>query len=209
MKQLKSVLIFLVILLSSFATFANEDVFKSPYFDAAKVYQSKDLVLNDTLEFIEFDISDVQFVNASKDILQAGSNSKKKISALDESTGNLGKLPKIFYQSLKKQIHLQEAPLTLYSNNSPGYANPLQLKIKIKSIHLDAHSQDELGQYQQPIRIRIFGELIDKKSKTTLVKFYDSAKTNFVLGNNNAAKTYENLSQTMMEHLALYLRAQY
>lgn len=184
---------------------------KNKHFDAIKLYADRDFVLNDTIEFSLFDMSELKFVNDSKSINAEVENQEKEqsISALEESKAVLEKLPSHFYRALKNSISTYRVPVTLHASESPAFAKPLQLYIKIKHIHLKPHQRQEDGTLKQPIELRVYGQIKDKKSGETLVKYYDSSSSKFLLASNQATKAYESMADNLMRNLAQYLRTKY
>lgn len=172
---------------------------KDKYFDALKPYADKDLVLNDYLEFSVFDLSEIKFLDETIHKTSSGQTEIKEI---------LPEVPKYFYRALKREILRQKVPVTLFPTDSPAHAKPIQLYVKIKLIHLKA-TVTEKDVLFQPVLLRIYGELKDKKTGLTLTKFYDSAQSKFVLGAKKADVVFQNMSQELMMDLAGFLRTKY
>ena len=176
-------------------------IVKSKHFESLKLYSEKDFVLKDALEFSIFDMSDIKFIN--------NSTVSENFNALKEVNTVLESFPKHFYANLKNQIIEQRVPVTLYSDASPSYTKPLKLYIKIKRIHLAPRVENNDGTYTQPLSLRIYGQIKDKKNDQTLVKFYDSAQAEFVLGGKDASLAVSDLTMSLMKNLSLYLRTKY
>ncbi|OVE82754.1 hypothetical protein BVY03_00180, partial [bacterium K02(2017)] len=172
-------------------------------FDAAQIKSDRDYVLNDTIEFALFDISELKLINQSKKIKL----NKKVIDPVEIIKENIKTLPNFFYKELEQQLLAQTVPITLYPENSPSYAKPLKLFIKIKQIQLKPLKLSQDGvHYSQPIKMRIYGQISDKKSDDVLIKFYDSASAEFTIGKNNTKKAFKSLSNSFMADLSHYLR---
>lgn len=184
-------LVFFVVSFSAFG--AKEPAQKAEFFEAAKTYQDKDYTLNDVIEFAIFDMSEVKFINESYDIV------------LKTTKDGLMKLPKLFYQNLKKEVLAELVPVTLYPSTAPEHTKPLQLSIKIKSLHLKS---TEEGPSEQFITMRIFGQLDDKKTGEALIKFYDSGSEAF-WGSEDVNRAFDEISGKMMKNLALFLKSKY
>lgn len=204
-------------------------------FDAFKTYVERDYVLNDTIEFALFDMSELKFINDSSDINlktnfddelsnptspskdsdttnqtnDATITDPRKISALNVTKAELQDLPSMFYRSLKTAIIENKVPVTLYSAESPSYSKPLRLFVKLKHIHLKSHQQQKDGSSLQPVSLRIYGQIKDKTEDATIMKFYDSFESSFVLDSANAKAAFEQISAGLMNDLALYLKTKY
>ena len=206
---------------------------KNKFFEVMKVYSDHDFVLNDAIEFALFDLSQAQFIDDtssatsstpqdattdldSKDIIQGSTNTvsadttvnAKDSAAMTEIHSLLENMPKIFFRKLKKQINTQQVPVTLYSPKSPTYSKPLQFYVKIKRIHLKPTEPGKQG-LMQPISLRIYGELHDKKSGDTLFKFYDSTETSYNLQNKQAELAINSMADSLMSDFASFLKTKY
>lgn len=220
MTQKKLAFIILLLLTAIFVISPTQAKKKPAFFDAQKTLSDRDFVLNDSLEFALFDMSEIKLVNDSRKIkvVNTKKNTKSKdskdvkniISALKETQDKLEKLPSYFYKSLDSQILKQMVPVTLFPDNSPSYTKPLQLYIKVKRIHLKPNFLSDDGlTYIQPFHMYIYGQIADKKSKEVLIKFYDSAKCSFKLKHNKVINCFKDTSNQLMQDLALYLRTKY
>jgi hypothetical protein len=212
-KILAMTLLCCVVFVHTQAIAKEPKVSKSKHFDALKVYFDKDYALNDTIEFAVFDMSDTKIINDSPRIT---SNSKpgqesqdNSLSAQEELQASLDSLPKYFYQSLKKYILTNQVPVTLFPSKSPDYALPLKLYIKVKRIHLKPFTRNSQGNYGQPIEMRIYGQIKDKKTGKTLLKFYDAATSHFMLGKKQAPRALSSITRQLMHDLSLYLKTKY
>lgn len=188
-------LIFWAFSFSAFA--ARESPHNTEFFEAAKIYQDKDYALNDVVEFAIFDMSEVKFINESDE------------TTLKKTKENLAKLPKSFYQNLKNEVISQSVPVTLYPSNAPAHTKPLALSIKIKSLHLKTTAVDGTEPPTQSVTMRIFGQIVDKKTGEALIKFYDSGSDVIVSPSENVSIIYDKISAKMMKNLALFLKSKY
>lgn len=196
--------IFLLALVPDVMAAATEGiVIKDKYFDALKPYTEKDFVLNDYLEFSVFDLSEIKFLDEAGD-----TNLQKKSSGQTEIKEILPEVPKYFYRALKREILKQKVPVTLFPTDSPADTKPIQLYVKIKLIHLKA-TLTEKDAISQPVLVRVYGELKEKKTGLTLAKFYDSAQSRFILGTEGAQIAFQDMSQELMTDLAGFLRTKY
>lgn len=118
-------------------------------------------------------------------------------------------LPRLFYKSLKKEILRQRVPVTLYPTDSPAFAKPLKLYIKVKSVQLRPSRPGRRGETMQPVTVRIYGQIKDKASDTVLFKFYDTQSDEFTLGAGQAPLSMGRVALTMMENLAAFLKTKY
>ena len=196
----------------------SELITKNKYFDAVKLYPEKDFALNDTLEFAVFDLSEITIINDAKPIpLSEGNESEIKktespdsnIDAYAEVDATLKELPKYFYMALNQSLLQNKVPVVLYPSESPDYASPLSLYIKIKRIHLKPVEVMGQGGYQQVVALRIYGQLKNKKTDAVLIKFYDSEIASFLLGQNAAAAAMQSISEKLMRDFALFLQSKY
>lgn len=197
---------------------SDDIITKDKYFDAVKPYTDKDFVLNDYLEFSVFDLSEIKFLDEAgetnlQDIYPVNSEGNqteihKKLSGQTEIKEILPEVPKYFYRALKQEILSQKVPVTLFPTNSPADAKPVQLYIKIKLIHIKPTVTEKETLFQ-PVLLRIYGELKDKKTGKTLTKFYDSAQSKFTLGTDGAKASFRNMSHELMADLAGFLRTKY
>jgi len=185
-----------IILSFAIATSALAQTQDSKYFDTIKIYLDRDYILNDTLEFTVFDMSEIKVINESK-------------RGFQQAKSSLEGLPKKFYSNLKKQINKQRVPITLYSSYSPDYAKPLQLSIKIKRIHIKPTKASSADKPQYQIAMRVYGQLKDKNSNEILFKFYDSQTSIYNSGKRQADNALNTISNKMMKNLALYMRTKY
>ncbi len=202
MKHICLILFLFIVFAPMPALAAKDKIVKNKYFDALKKYPKQNYVLKDTLEFSVFDMSDTSIVNDSPKITE-------KLNAKDEVNAKMNDLAKHFYLGLKNEIQRQRVPVTLYPSASPSYASPLKLFIKVKRIHLKPHIKTEAGLYEQPIELRIFGQIKNKKTDAVLVKFYDSSSQRFTLGKNQADKALKKIAFNLMKDLAGFLRTKY
>lgn len=193
------------------------------FFTEQKIYTDAPYVLNDYLEFSVFDMSRMNLLVNSKpvdlhpaqtpeSVVQDAavapappieSRSEREIKAV------LVDIPKYFYKSLKKQILNSRVPVTLYAADSPAFAKPVKLYIKLKKISLAASETDKKGASIQPIGIKIYGQLKEKASDKILLRFYDTGTTAFVLGENQAGAAIAAVADDMMGHLADFLKTRY
>lgn len=211
-------LLFSFLPISVFAV--SEDV-GSKYFEKHKLYTEELYVLKDYLEFSVFDMSQMKLIDdsgASKGqetvLLKEGQapqteNISTTLNPKEEITSFLKEIPKSFFRSLQSQIVKQKVPLTVYANEAPEYASPLKLYIKIKRIHLASAKQDQSGQWVQPIFLRIYGQIKDKKSGKILMRYYDSQSSEFLLGKDQVKPTFEFLADHLMRDLALFLKTKF
>lgn len=183
---------------------ATQSEYNTEFFEAAKIYTQKDYALNDALEFSIFDMSEIKILNDAKEI-----KTDKVVSGLAEVNSILEKLPRIFYRKLKKEILTNKVPVKLYAAEAPSYSKALELQIKIKTIYLKETLTHVSGSHLQPITMRIFGQITDKATNEVLIKFYDFDSAEFLLGKEEAKKTFDKMAGKMMKNLALFLRAQY
>lgn len=192
-----------------FSTVGHAASDQAGFFDAVKMGADREYVFNDVIEFSLFDMSEIKFINDSKEVVVTREGQRKKIKALDEAQSVLLELPRQFYKSLKGHILAGEVPVTLYPANSPAYAKPLELFVKIKRIHLKPHHALDENSYVQPVSMRIFGQIKDKKSGEILIKFYDVHEASFQLGKNAATGAFDELANRLMHDLAAYLKTKY
>lgn len=196
----------------------------SKYFSKQKTYSEGLYVLNDFLEFSVFDMSKLGlFVNAEKVDLSSvaapqdavpaaetlpvtqrtASESEKEIKAI------LSEIPKFFYKNLKNQIYRNKVPVTLYAKDSPPFANPLKLYVKLKKISLGQTYVDKKGRTLQPVAVKIYGQLKEKKTDKLLTRFYDTETIEFAVGAGEASAAMNVVSDKMMQDLALYMKSMY
>ena len=159
-------------------------------------------MLKDYLEFSVFDMSQMKLIDDNE-------NTPIALNPKAEITSFLKEMPKSFFRSLQSQIVRQKVPLTVYASQAPEHANPLKLYIKIKRIHLLPAKQDRDSQWVQPIFLRIYGQIKDKKSGKILARYYDSQTSEFLLGKNQAQPMFESLADGLMRDLALFLKTRY
>jgi hypothetical protein len=213
MRRFSFMAIFLLALApEAIAAVTDGIITKDKYFDALKPYVEKDFVLNDYLEFSVFDLSEIKFLDEAGDANLQGVYSEtqihKKMSGQTEIKEILPEVPKYFYRALKKEILKQKVPVTLFPTDSPADTKPIQLYVKIKLIHLKA-TITEKDAVSQPVLMRVYGELKEKKTGLTLAKFYDSTQSRFILGTEGAKIAFQDMSQELMTDLAGFLRTKY
>ncbi|HLD45520.1 MAG TPA: hypothetical protein VJC18_08795, partial [bacterium] len=139
------VLTLLLVLLCPDVFAVEPKVKKNRFFDAIKEYASKDLALNDVLEFSYFDMGETSLINdttdeglspPTQDLDSENTDEAVAVPPTDvlssqqEIKKAIDQLPKLFYVSLKNHIERQRVPVNLYSGEGPGYTNPLKLYIK-------------------------------------------------------------------------------
>lgn len=191
----------------------------SKFFDALRVYSKHDFVLNDVVEFAVFDMSEVSLINDATEILNdatasatvtasADATSSQILNGLAETKAEFTRLPKVFYRNLKDAILTQNVPVTLFSGKVPAYAKALELTVKIKRINIKSTIKEN-SHYTQPIAVRIFGQITDKKTGEVLIKYYDTAEASFLLGQSKAIEAFDVVAQALMQDLALYLKTKY
>jgi len=190
----------------------------SKLFDKQMVFVDGLYVQNDVLEFSVFDISEVEIVDdsGSAKIQYTSVDGSEKtqvanLSGEDEIRRVLPEIPKFYYTSLKKEILRREVPVTLYAKDPPDYAKPIKLAVKLKKIHLKPLKVSDDGNYIQPVEMKIYGQIKDKKSDQILTRFYDSDSAEFVLGSGSdeLQKILGELSHGMMTDFVLYLKSRY
>lgn len=193
----------------------------SKFFDKQMMFNDDLYVLHDVLEFSVFDISEVEIKNDSGEAevkvssLDADGNPKDQVvaafSGKVEIENALPEIPKYFYKSLKSEILRKTVPVTLYPKDAPGYSKPLKLAIKLKKIQLLPVRLNGDGNYVQPVQMRIYGQIKDKKSDEVLTRFYDSDSTEFVLGSDPTvlSQALNKMSEHMMQDFAMFLKSQY
>lgn len=238
MKKLLFSTFTLLSLLFSWHVFAQETqdkgvITKSKFLEALKVYSKRDLVLNDTIEFALFDMSAISFIDDTSPTETPTTDTTETASDLDskdniphedsaavpvdtqKDTGAIGeikalleKMPKQFFSNLKTQVVAQSVPISVHSPHSPSYSKPLQYYVKIKRIHLKPTRPGKEGNIQ-PISMRIFGEVHDKKSGEVLYKYYDSAETSYVAGSHQAEAALDLLASQLMKDFSLFLKTMY
>lgn len=194
------------------------------FFTEQKIYTDAHYVLNDYLEFSVFDMSRMNLLVNSKPVdlrpAQTPETVARDAAAVAsvppiesrserEIKSVLADIPKYFYKSLKKQILNSRVPVTLYAADSPAFAKPIQLYVKLKKISLAASETDKKGASIQPIGIKIYGQLKEKTSDKILLRFYDTGTTAFVLGENQAGAAIAAVADDMMGHLADFLKTRY
>ena len=193
----------------------------SKFFDKQMMFNDDLYVLHDVLEFSVFDISEVEIKNESgatevkvSSLDTAGQPKEELVAAFNgkaEIENALPEIPKYFYKSLKSEILRKTVPVTLYPKDAPGYSKPLKLAIKLKKIELLPVHLNSDGNYVQPVQMRIYGQIKDKKSDEVLTRFYDSDSTEFVLGSDPAilSQALNKMSEHMMQDFAMFLKSQY
>lgn len=127
----------------------------------------------------------------------------------DEVRTLLPEIPKYFYKNLKSAIVSNKVPITLDASNSPSYAKPLKLYIKLKKISLENPKSSKKGVTVQPVTLLIYGQIKDKASEKILTRFYDQETAEFNVGEQNVATAIGAISQKMMLDLAGFLRTKY
>ncbi len=199
-------------------------------FDAVKVFTDKVLVLNDFIEFSEFDLSEVKFINDQAPItvlppvivqkIQPKKKGAKKafvqpppplpLTGVEaEVRGILSTLPQAFYVGLKRQIYLNKIPVTLYPKETPGFAKPLKLYVKIKKLHIKQPVTQSDGSQVEQVELRIYGQLKDKQADAAILKYYDSENVFFALDRQEASGAFAAAADRLMRDLALYLKLRY
>jgi hypothetical protein len=188
-------------------------------FDAIKVYTDKLLVMNDFIEFSEFDMSEIKFVNEAAPIgvsstgqaIPGGSDaaSAQTLDGEAEIKALYDKLPQYFYVNLKREIYRNNLPVTLFPTQPPAFSKPIKLLIKIKKINLKPYEIQKSGNYLQPVSLRIYGQIKDKETDTVLLKYYDTENGSFTLGHGEAAQTIQIMIEKLMRDLVLYLKPKY
>ena len=199
-------------------------------FDAVKVFTDKVLVLNDFIEFSEFDLSEVKLINDQVPVVELPPapvpkvQSKKKgakkqpVQSLPpppltgveaEVRGILSTLPQAFYVGLKRQIYLNKIPVTLYPKETPSFAKPLKLYVKIKKLHIKQPVTKSDGSQAEQVQLRIYGQLKDKQSDTVILKYYDAENVFFALDHQEAPQAFAAAADRLMRDLALYLKLRY
>lgn len=174
-------------------------IITSKIFDKQMVFSDENYVLHDVLEFSVFDISEVS-INDDTDI---------KNKELIES--QLGEVPRYFYKALKKEIHLQQVPVTLYPKDSPSYTKPIKFAVKLKKIQIKTQSINETGERVAVLQMQIYGQIKDKKTEMVLTRFYDSDSVELVLGQSSDAmnQALNDVSSKLMRDVSLFLKSQY
>jgi hypothetical protein len=225
--RLRVVLIFTILCIS--ATSAKAVDRNDAFFDAVKVYSEKVLVLNDFIEFSEFDMSEIKFENDTAPLLQdpnivtpsmpvpSGQGVLAQqpqaggiaFDALGEVRSVLDKLPQDFYAGLKREIYRNKLPVTLYPKDAPSFAKPLKFYVKIKKIHILPYVIQKNGDYQQPVELRIYAQLTDKATDQVILKYYDAETAMFTLGKNQAGDAFAGAAQKMMRDFVVYLKTRY
>lgn len=182
----------------------------SKFFDKQMLFNEDLYVLHDVLEFSVFDLSEVEIVDESGSA-QVKLSTTTNFSGKTEIENALTDIPKYYYKSLKSEILRKMVPVTLYPKDAPAYAKPLKLAIKLKKIHLKPVRVNDDGNYVQPIQMRIYGQIKDKKTDEVLTRFYDSDSAEFVLGSDPDVlrQLLSDLSHNMMQDFAMFLKSQY
>jgi hypothetical protein len=121
----------------------------------------------------------------------------------------LPEIPKFFYKNLKNQIYHNKVPVTLYAKDAPSFASPIKLYVKLKKISLGQTYVDKKGRKIQPIAIKIYGQLKEKKTDKLLTRFYDSEAIEFAVGAGEAGAAMDAVSNKMMQDLALFMKTMY
>lgn len=187
------------------------------FFTEQKEYSDAPYVLNDYLEFSVFDMSKLNlFINSQKIDLrptepppggvavpQTESQAEREIKAI------LPEIPKFFYKELKARIFKHKVPVTLFATDSPSYARPVKLYVKLKKISLAPGYTDKKGIALQPVGIKIYGQLKEKAGDKVLVRFYDAQTAEFPLGQDQAGAAFNAMAAQMMDNLARYLKTKY
>lgn len=204
---------------------AEAAVSEPAFFDKHKTYTDELYVLKDYLEFTVFDLSQMQVVDKSGTAKYVPEEQKEK--AVEDLTGDLPQLgqvqtsaeaeirqavdavPKLFFAALKHQIQDKKVPVTLYATGAPDYANPIKLYIKIKEIHLLPVEISKTGEYFQPLIVRVYGQIKDKRSGKILIRYYDTAQTRFALKKKQANAAFELVAEDLMGGLAEFLKTRY
>lgn len=193
----------------------------SKFFDKQMLFNEDMYVLHDVLEFSVFDLSEVEIVDESgstqvqlSTVDADGKTKDQKVASFSGKTeieNALSEIPKFYYKSLKAEILRKTVPVTLYPKDAPLYAKPLKLAIKLKKIHLKPVRVNDDGNYVQPLQMRIYGQIKDKKTDQVLTRFYDSDSAEFVLGADADVlrQALNDLSHNMMQDFALFLKSQY
>lgn len=205
----------------------------SRFFDKEKSYSEEMYVFNDFLEFSVFDMSKLGLFINSKPVDLAdspaaaassamttagvGDNAEKGSAAhLEGNGGNgaereiralLGDIPRYFYTRLRQQLEKNRVPVTLQATNTPPYGKPLALYIKLKKINLLPATTDKKGGNAQPVSLKIYGQIKDKTSDKILLRFYNTAETEFAAG--RAADALGAVADELMGDLAKFLATRY
>ena len=236
---MKEALLILTLLLCAVPAGAAEGgAPETSFFDKQKNYTDELYVLKDYLEFAVFDMSQMEVVDHSgtkkyvppvvvedkkpavkgpkgapaqpaEALSDATPEDGRTISAETEVRNNLTKAPKFFFQSLRRQMLSQNVPVTVCSKDAPDYANPIKLYIKIKKITLYPVEINKKGEYNQPISLLIYGQIKDKRTGKILTRYYDSARTSFVLTKNQAVPALASLAENLMGGLVQFLSTRY
>lgn len=201
---------------------------QSSFFDKQKIYTDELYVLKDFLEFSVFDLAEMEvfdqsgtkkYVDPQTEPVATGQKPvltepgpqtlESGLSAEAEIRKILPESPKFFFKALKSALSRQAVPVTVYATEAPDYANPIKLYVKIKKIHLHPVEIDREGNYNQPLEIRIYGQIKDKRSGKILTRYYDSARGTFTLKKNQAAQAFELAANDLMAALASFLKTRY
>jgi hypothetical protein len=97
----------------------------------------------------------------------------------------------------------------LYAKDAPSFASPIKLYVKLKKISLGQTYVDKKGRKIQPIAIKIYGQLKEKKTDKLLTRFYDSEAIEFAVGAGEAGAAMDAVSNKMMQDLALFMKTMY
>jgi hypothetical protein len=201
----------------------------SRFFAEQKEYTETLYALNDYVEFSVFDMSKLNlFINSKKVELRplaeptaelnAGERQETPAPAPEPRTESQAEreikaifpdIPKFFYKQLKAGLWKNKVPVTLYATNSPAYAKPIQLYVKLKKISLAPSYTGKKGESVQPVGIKIYGQLKDKNDGKILMRFYDVQTAEFSLGQNGAGPAFDAMAAKMMDNLAAYMKTKY
>lgn len=220
--KIKNIVFAVTLLFFSNATKAAGTDIVSKFFSKQKSYSEDLYVSNDFLEFSVFDMSKLGlFVNAKKvdltpDLAAAAAGTtplqvttKAAATPEKEIKEILSEIPKFFYKNLKNQIYHNKVPVTLYAKDAPSFASPIKLYVKLKKISLGQTYVDKKGRKIQPIAIKIYGQLKEKKTDKLLTRFYDSEAIEFAVGAGEAGAAMDAVSNKMMQDLALFMKTMY
>lgn len=131
------------------------------------------------------------------------------LNAAQEVQDQIKEIPKYFFKALRQELYRQQVPLIAYSSVAPDYANPIKLYIKVKEIDLHSVVQKSSGEFVQPITMRVYGQIKDNQSGKIFMRYYDSAQSQFILGQSGSGSALKKMAREMMQNLTLFLRTRY
>lgn len=199
----------------------------SRFFAEQKEYTDALYALNDYVEFSVFDMSKLNlFINSKKielrpqtepddgvkqeTLAQAQTSEPRTESQAErEIKAIFPDIPKYFYKQLKTGLWKHKVPVTLYATDSPVYARPIRLYVKLKKISLAPSYTGKKGESIQPVGIKIYGQLKEKNGEKLLTRFYDVQTAEFPLGQNAAGEAFDAMAAKMMDNLAAYMKTKY